>query len=233
MKFKFLSVLTGVITTALFATSCTNDLNNDYYTPVESAAYGYIVNASPSSGDLYFYADQNLLNSTALNYGNSAGYYRFYLGNRTFSIKSSAGTSLATTSLTLNNQDYFGLFAVNTFNNIELVAYRDTLVQPAAGNARVRFINLVPDSPELDVATPSASLATGLSFKEATDFIEVAAGTYDITFKNTNTGTIITTDTAEILNAGYIYTIYVKGFVSPATGTNDTATAVKLTNYRG
>nr|WP_322623754.1 DUF4397 domain-containing protein [uncultured Flavobacterium sp.] len=233
MKFTFLSRLMAVLAVALLFTSCIDDDNRSYYQPIENSAFGYVVNASPSSGDLYFFADQNQLNREALNYGGSMGYFRFYLGDRTFTLKNSLGTTLATTTLKLENQDYFALFAVNTFNNIELVTYRDSLVSPAQGNARVRFINLSPDAPSLDVATTTSTLATGLDFKEASEFADVPAGSYDLTFKNTATGETVYTQTAEPLTAGNIYTIYVKGFVTPPTGSNDTFSAVKLTNYRG
>lgn len=233
MKFTFLSRIAAVLAVALSLTSCINDDDSSYYTPVQSGAYGYVVNASPASGDLYFFADTNQLNSDALNYGGSMGYFRFYTGERTFSVKNSSGTTLSTTSLALADQDYFALFAVNTYDNIELVAYRDSLVSPAQGNARVRFINLSPNAPALDVATTTSTLATGLDFKEASDFIDVPAGSYDLTFKNTATGATIYTQAAEPFTSGNIYTIFVKGFIVPPTGSNDTFSAVKLTNYRG
>lgn len=233
MKFKSLFRFAAVLLFVTMFTSCINDDDSAYYTPNQDVAFGYVVNASPSSGDLYFYADENQLNSQALNYGSSMGYFRFYLGDRTFTVKNGSGTTLATTTLTLEDNDYFALFAVNTFNSLELVTYSDELVSPAQGNARVRFINLSPDAPAIDVATTTSTLATGLDFKDASDFIDVPAGSYDLTFKNTATGETIYTQTAEPLTAGYIYTIYVKGFVTPATGSNDTFSAVKLTNYRG
>ncbi|MFP5439440.1 MAG: DUF4397 domain-containing protein [Bacteroidia bacterium] len=233
MKFTFFTRFAAVLAVALSLTSCINDDDSSYYTPVQSGAYGYVVNASPASGDLYFYADTNPLNSAALNYGGSMGYFRFYTGDRSFTIKNSGGTTLSTTNLTLKDQDYFALFAVNTFDHIELVAYRDSLVSPAQGNARVRFINLSPNAPAIDVATTTATLATGLDFKEASDFINVPAGTYDLAFKNTATGATIYTQTAEPLTSGTIYTIFVKGFITPPAGSNDTFSAVKLTNYRG
>ncbi len=233
MKFTFLTRFAAVLAVALSLTSCINDDDSNYYTPVQSGAYGYVVNASPSSGDLYFFADSNQLNSDALNYGGSMGYFRFYTGDRTFNLKNSSGTTLATTSLTLADQDYFALFAVNTFDNIELVSYRDTLVNPAQGNARVRFINLSPGAPALDVATPTTTLVTGLDFKEASEYADIPAGTYDFTFKDNATGTTIYTQMAEPLTSGNIYTIFVKGFITPPAGSNDTFSAVKLVNYRG
>lgn len=233
MKFTLLSRFMAVLAVTLLLTSCINDDDNSYYTPVQSGAYGYVVNASPSSGDLYFFADQNQLNNQGLTYGNSMGYFRFYLGNRNFSLKNTAGTTLGSTTLQLEDQDYFALFAVNTYDHIELTAYRDSLVIPPAGNARVRFINLSPDAPSIDVATTTATLSTGLDFKEASDYVNVPAGTYDLSFKNGATGNTIYTQTAEPLIAGYIYTIYVKGFVTPPANSNDTFSAVKLTNYRG
>lgn len=218
------------VAVALLASSCIND-DDSYYDPYPNVAYGVIVNVSPNSGDLFFFADQNQINNNALNYGDAAGYYNFYTGNRALSLKNSLGETLSTDNITLNNGDFFSAFAVNTFENVELVTYRDSLEYPASGTANVRFINLAPDAASVDISTTTATLATGVDFKEATDFMSIAAGTYDITFKNSTTNETLHTATAVDFANGGIYTVYTKGFVSPAAGSNDTFSVKKIRNY--
>ncbi|MFP9115774.1 DUF4397 domain-containing protein [Flavobacterium sp. RHBU_3] len=230
MNLKFFSRMLLGIAVALLATSCLNDDDN-YYNPYPNVAYGVIVNASPESGDLFFFADQNQINNNALNYSDAAGYYNFYTGSRVLSLKNSAGETLSTDDITLNNGDFFSAFAVNTFENVELVTYRDSLEYPASGTANVRFINLAPDAASVDISGTTATFATGVDFKEATDFMSVASGTYDITFKDSASGETIYTATALDFANGGIYTVYTQGFVSPAASSNDTFTVKKLRNY--
>jgi Domain of unknown function (DUF4397) len=230
MKFKFFSRMVLCAAAAIAMTSCSIDDEPDYVDYPETA-YGVIANASPNSGDLYFFADNNKVNNTALNFGTAQGYFNFYTGNRRLSIKNAEGLTVATDSIALEPNDFFTAFAVNTYDNIELVTYRDSLVYPEANHALVRFINLSPDAAAVTINTPSDTLVTGLEFKGATQFISVAEGTYDFTFTNTATGQAIYTANDVEVYSDRIYTIYTKGFVTPASGSNDTFTAETIRNY--
>jgi hypothetical protein len=232
MKLKFISNLMLCMGAAITLASCDiDDDNANYVPPVETAAYGVIVNASPNSGDLFFYADSNQVNNTALSYTGANGYYNFFTGDRVLSIKNTAGDTLATKDVTLTAGQYFSAFAVNTFDNIELVTYTDSLQLPSQGRAYVRFINLTPDAESIDVEGLNAAFATNLEFKEATEFIEVQSGTYDLNFNDSATEETLFTDAGVNFYAGHIYTIYTKGFVTPATGSNDTFSTELLRNY--
>lgn len=233
MKLNFLSKLALCMVAIVSLASCDleDDVNNNYTPLVPDTAFGIIANASPNSGDLYFYADANLINNSALNFGSANGYYNFYTGDRVLTLKNDAGTTLATSNITLTAGQYFSAFAVNTFEDIELVTYQDSLEYPAANHAYVRFINLSPDSEGVTVATTSQNFATGLEFKAATDFIDVTSGTYAFTFTDPATGEVLFTTPTYDLYPGAIYTIYTKGFVTPPTGSNDTFSTELLRNY--
>lgn len=229
MKARFFKVVTAI--TGLFMLwSCNVDDDYTYYYPDPNVALGIIANASPDSGDLFFYADQNAINLNPLNYTDAAGYYNFYLGDRTFSIKDSNGNILTTLEKTLEAGDFFTLFAVNNFATIELAAYDDVLEYPSANHAGVRFINLSPDAPAININTETDDLATALEFKQATDFMEIPGGTYTITYTDA-TGTVLYTDMDMEFNAGKIYTIYTKGYVTPPAGSNDTFSTKRMRNY--
>lgn len=216
---------------AISLASCSIDDDNNYVEQPTTVAFGGIVNASPNSGDLFFYADDNQINNTALAYTGAAGYYNFYLGDRELSIRNLLGETLATANITLEQGDYFSAFAVNTFENIELVTYTDSLVHPPSGSALVRFINLSPDAPAIDVTGTNATFATGVDFKEATQFTEIPAGSYDLTYKTTDGSETLFSETAVNFYNGHIYTIYTKGYRTPPAGSNDTFSAEHLTNY--
>ncbi|MFL9845377.1 DUF4397 domain-containing protein [Flavobacterium rhizosphaerae] len=234
MTLRFLTRLALGLTVLFTATSCITDDDLDYTgpDPYENVAFGAIVNASPSSGDIFFFADENQVYNGALRYGQSAGYYNFFTGDRNLSIINAVGDTLATNDITLEAGDYFSAFAVNTFDNIELVTYRDSLQYPANGKAMVRFINLSPDAPALNIATQdnTVNFATGLTFKAATSFMPVMAGTYTVTFSDSTTDEEIYTESAVEILEGRNYTIYTKGFVTPPANSNDTFSTDKLRN---
>jgi len=233
MKINFFSKLLLCTGAALLLSSCDiDDDNNNYYNPIDQTiARGVIANVSPNSGDLYFYADANLVNNSPLGYNTAEGYYGFFTGNRVLSVKNTAGNIVASDTISLAAGQYFSAFAVNTFDNIELVTYTDSLDYPAANRARVRFINLSPDAGGITITAPNLTFATNLGFKESTSFDEVESGNYTITFTSTATGEVLFTTTATELNNGGNYTIYTKGFVTPPAGSNDTFSSEKLRNY--
>jgi len=232
MKLTFITKLALSLSAVALMSSCSlDDDSNNYTVPVNDVAFGLIANASPNSGNLYFYADENQVNDAALNYTDAKGYYNFRLGNRVLSLKNESGTVLDTVHTTLRAGEYFSAFAVNTFNNIELVTYKDSLEYPEANHALVRFINLSPDAASINVASLTQTFATGLDFKESSTFISVPSGTYDLRYTDTATGATLHTDTAVEFGRGRIYTIYSKGFVTPPTGSNDTFNTEMLRNY--
>lgn len=223
MKTTFLKRLLLCVGMVGALSSCSLDDDSNYVTyPQPDLAYGLIINASPASGDLFFYADANQINNTALNYAKAAGYYNFILGDRVLTVRNASGQVLATDSITLTRDKVFSTFAVNTFNNIELVTYNDSLVVPAIGKARVRFINLSPDADSINVSGTMQTFATGLAFKEATEFIEVPAGNYDFTFKDSESEDTLFHDTAVQFADRRVYTIYTKGYKTPPANSNDT-----------
>lgn len=226
------------IKTALFfsalVTLASCDIGDDsgnYYEPNPNVAFGLVANASPSSGDLYFFADDNRINNQGpLNYGSLAGYFNFVTGNRTLSLRNTNGETLASADVTLNQGEYFSVFAVNTFDNIELAVYNDSLAQPAANTARIRFINLSPDADAINIEGTSQNFAENLEFKDATGFTSISNGTYEFTFTDSETGEELLTTTTSLL-AGRAYTIFTKGFVSPPEGSNETFTTQEIRHY--
>lgn len=230
MMFQILKRLTAVALLSAAMVSCEADDGRYYYADPE-VAYGIIANASPDSGDLYFFADENRVNQYGLNYTDANGYFSFYPGERVLKLKNEAGETLASDTIQLEIGDIFSAFAANRFEEIELVTYRDTLDYPAQGKVRVRFINLTCDAPEILVQNSSETLAT-LEFKEASAYMDVTAGSGStFTFIPTTSESTPYLMDASSLIPGRIYTIYTKGYVAPYVGSNDTFSVETIRNY--
>lgn len=221
-----LKIVLLLIATTFYLLSCEVE-QNDYYYNYPESAFGIIANASPSSGDLFFYADDNRINNSGLNYSQYLGYRQFYTGDRNFTLRNSNGIILASTNIQLSYGDYFSVFAVNNFNEIELVSYTDNLSRPSSNKAKVRFINLSPDMPAIEIFNGINLLQSNLNFKDASNFVEIESGEQQIIIKTSNTGT-------EVLNTnidfkpGIIYTIYTKGYDIPPSNSNDTFSIEKI-----
>lgn len=210
-------------------TSCENE-DNYYYTYNPNSAFGIIANASPSSGDLFFYADNNAINNSGLNYTDANGYNNFYTGNRVLTLKNSNGNAITSTNINLHQGDFFSVFAVNTFDKIELISYNDKLKLPSSANkSMIRFINLSPDAPAINILNNSTFLGTNLPFKTASDFIELESGSKQIIINSSTTGNQLLNTSIE-LKQGRIYTFYTKGFINPPPSSNDNFSLEKIQN---
>lgn len=211
--------------------SCSDDDDNCYYYETRDEAYGILANVSPNSGDLYFHADENQINSNPVNYGNTFGFYNFYTGSRLFSLLNNVGDILATQEVLLEDNQIFGAFAVNTFDQIELFVNIEANVNPNSSHAVVRFINLSPDSSPITISSGTSIVAENLAFKEVSDFVEFNDGNFDFTFSDASTGQVLFIDTDVDLYPNRIYTIYTKGFVMPPSGSNDTFSTEHYWHY--
>lgn len=79
--------------------------------------------------------------------------------------------------------------------------------------AYVRFVHLSPNAPAVDITTENNVLAEDIIYKEATDYIEVPAGTYTILVKPTGTNQVVLRVPQVTLRPDDVKTIYVVGLV--------------------
>lgn len=229
MKNLFFSNVLLLVFSLGMMTSC-NDDDDYYYVTVENS-FGLIANASPSSGDLYFYADDNQINTIALNYADVQGYYRFYDGLRTFSVRDTNGNILDTEQREVKDGDFFSLFAVNTFDQLELVAFDDNLDPPGFYQAGIRLINLSPDAPEINLYLDGQLITSNIPFKTASAFTNVEDEEYDIEIKESETGKTLYQKSSVPFYPNRIYTLYTKGFVNVPSGSNDQFSLEIIRNY--
>ncbi|HRX85085.1 MAG TPA: DUF4397 domain-containing protein [Phycisphaerae bacterium] len=113
------------------------------------------------------------------------------------------------------------VIAVNTLAAIEPLVLADDNQAPSAGSARVRFVHASPNAPTVDITlADGTTLFDNVAFKGVGDYIEVAAGTYDLEVRDeTGTTTVLPLDGVQ-LQAGTVYTVYAVGLLNgtPALG---------------
>lgn len=197
--------------------SCLDDNFADQ--PVD-VAYVSIYHAAPDVPDIDIIVDDRVINNQPFDYSSYSGYLNFYTGERKIKFSTvSNDNTIVDTTFNLKNGKVYSIFAVNTLPHVEALLVKDSVVAPAAGKARVRFINLSPDAPAFDLTADDGTLLfTELAFKEASEFDEIDPDTY--TFHVTNAGStedVVIAEGVEIL-PGKFYTILARGFVSPPGG---------------
>lgn len=145
--------------------------------------------------------------------------YRFTLsGTRSIRVNV-AGTSTTVISARprLERGTFYSVFAANQVAAIEPVVTVDDLTPPANGLAHARFIHLSPNAPAVDIAVTGGPVVWGnASFKDATAFTPLAAGTYDLEVRLAGSSTVVLPLPGIRLERGRIYTFYAKGLVGGA-----------------
>lgn len=203
--------LIGVILfSGLFLNSCLGDDGEDY---IQDAGYVAFINASPDSENLKFYSNGNNINPNGIDYSQFLNYSAFGVGNHNLSVKSGSNEDLDTLSLNVGQNQWYSIYAVNSVENLELVAYSDSFITPAAGKASIKFIQLSPDLPQIQVAIEGNENNLGnFLFKQASPFTEVNETLHkDLYLIDAVTTDTIFTKEVEFIS-GKTYAVFSKGF---------------------
>ena len=222
---KLRTILCGVALVLLLS-SCLDD-DDGNVTPLP-LAYVSIYHESPDAPLLDISVDGRQVNR--LEFTDYTGYLNFYTGDRNFKINSfNATNSLVDTTVNFVDGGFYSVFIVNNLTNVETLAVRDSSSVPAEGKAKVRFINLSPDAPALDVAANGGPLFTGSAFKTPSEFIEVDAKESSFIISAAETTDELVSVSDVNLRPGKFYTIIVRGYTNPPAGNNN-ALSVEVIN---
>jgi len=210
-----------------FMTSCLDDDSVDVG-PLSSVS---LYHASPDAPDLDILVDNEKINNVPFTYGLNTGYLFFSSGARNLRFVPYGGTTtVIDTVLTLEPEKDFSIFVIDEFERASVMMLFDDPSPPAASNAKIRFINLSPDSNPIslkikDVALP---LTVGQSFTEASNFMDIEGKDYH--FEIVSGGVVIDEIPNAQLQSGWFYNIIVRGFVAPPSGNTNALDAQLSTN---
>lgn len=196
--------------------SCDNDDDNNAE-PVP-VAYVSLYQASPNAPDLSILVDDRQINVYPFQYADYTGYLRFYTGDRNLKFSPyGANNVVLDTAVTFEDAHAYSIFLVDQYPDIRAMILDDNADEPASGNAVVRFVNLSPDAPSLDLVQQGSTeaLLGDQSFMDATDFTEVSADTYDFEVRESGTDNVLLNLPDISLQSGWFYTIVVRGYETP------------------
>jgi len=181
-----------------------------------------IVNASPAFGPLDVNIDSKLVSGSGLASPGNTAYAPILEGSHQVRVLNVGGTtnlvSLTLTTVANANQS---LYFYDRPSSIQQFAVEDNYSTPTAGQCNIRFFNLAPSTPQLDLGTVSGAtftpLYTSRGFEVSTNaatnavFTSIAAGTYNFDMRVNGTGASIATANNVVLQSGKTYTIYARG----------------------
>lgn len=215
---KFALFVFGILTLSL--SGC---LDKDNETPEpQPRSFVSFYHGSPDAPDLDILIKSTRINNLPFKYSDYSNYVAFNPGsvNVKFTPVNSM-SALIDTTLTFQQDKAYSLFVVDSLQQLDVLVVKDSLALPAAGKTRIRFVNLSPDAPAVDLATTGTSGATQFSnvaFRGVTEFQDLAAGTHSFQVKSTGSGTVLKSASNIELSAGRIYTFVIRGFVTPPAG---------------
>jgi hypothetical protein len=220
----------GCLLSVLF-TSCLKNKND--YTPPPSA-YVAFVQGSAGQEPLDLYFDTNKINQFALHYGDGIDYFKAYTGKRTVNVYTAGSMNkVFSDTIHLNPNIAYSLFLVNTVAKPGLLLLTDSITKPAPGKATVRFVNVSPDAPAVDLAVKdSAAFVSNKAFKGASLFIAKDGDkAYTFEVRQHGTNAVLATLNNVTLNNGEVYTIWLRGLVNTSVATDKLTADILINAY--
>lgn len=215
---KGLSVVAGLLTGSLLLTGCMDDLDSPDLPP---AAYVSIFQGSPDAPAMDVFANQNRVNQSPLDYTEILAYSAFYPGTRDFRFSAfNSATSLLEKDFVLKADSVYSVFVADETAEMDAFIVKDVWADPSPEKAQIRLVHLSPDTEEvyLEVSGKTTPLIEDSNFKTASEFEELAKGSFTLTVKSATTNaTLIQSGTLE-LRGNRVYTLILRGLKSETSG---------------
>ena len=209
------------LVTAFAATLVSCSKSDDKYDNVgQFAAAVGVVHASPGSPALDVAFDNNRLGVTSFTFNKRVDYLRAYVGNRSFKVfnaTTATTTPLISKDINFESGKYYTIFIADTASKMEIVTLRDSTRSAGRDSVRLRFVNMSPDAPALDLYIKGnpTPIATNITYKNTGNFFSLkAAANTEFEVRATGQNTLLATSDATNLVNGKIYTIWNSGYVN-------------------
>ena len=189
----------------------------------EGDACLHIIHASPDAPavDVYLNGEKAL---EELAFGQTSGWVAVPAGEHQVQV-TAAGRDLSTAvidaEVTVEAGAAYEVAAVGFLADIAPQVYQVNLspvgteVEPMA---RIRVVHASPDAPAVDVAVKGGDvLIEELAFPEASDYLEVPSGSYDLEVRVAGTTDVALDLAGVMLEAGTVYSVYAIGLVGDGT----------------
>lgn len=125
-----------------------------------------------------------------------------------------SGTPVIDADVTLDPSTDYTVAAAGAVAAIEPVVLVDDNSAPAQGEAKVRFVHLSPDAPAVDIYAEGAGvIVPGAAFKDASGYLGLPAGTYDLQVRAAGTETVALDLPGVSIDEGTVYSAFAIGLL--------------------
>jgi hypothetical protein len=126
-----------------------------------------------------------------------------------------AGPFVISATVDLSAGTDYTIAAVGELASIEPLVLVDDNSVPAFGFAHVRFVHASPDAPAVDITLTDGTVLFGdYEFKEASPYLPVNSGTYDLEVRLAGTDTVVLPLAGIPLDNMDVYTVFATGFAT-------------------
>ena len=202
-----------ILAASILATSCKKKNDDPPPAPVVQTAKVKFTNACFSSGQIKARISDTAVSAvTGIDYLASTGYVGILPGTDAkteFLLASDLTLTQTTATYAVNNN--YSVFATGIVTNPSILVTPDDLTAPAAGKAKVRFINLCLNDPKETAYVGTTRIDTNSSYKTVSPFVEITAGTYAVNAIEPGNIPLNQTLPGQVFTAGKIYTLILRG----------------------
>jgi hypothetical protein len=184
---------------------------------VEGDACVDVVHASPDAPAVDVYVNGQLALSN-LAFGAFSGWVALPAGEHQIQVTATGAaidTAVIDANVTLESGIAYQVAATGLLANITPQIYQTDLGELDANTARVRVIHASPDAPVVDVAVKGGDvLIPVLAFPNASDALDVPAGSYDLEVRVAGTTDVALDLPGVALEGGMVYDVFAVGQVA-------------------
>ena len=180
---------------------------------MRSSASIRFVHTSPDAQAVDVYINNERV-FTNISYKNISEYVQLSVGVYEIEIylAGEASDPILKKSLSVDSNTYYTVGAINEGNNIQLMFWKDDKNVPSS-ETKLRFMNLSPDSPNIDVAVQGGDVVfSNVSFTEVTDYLGLTPMTVDLEVRVAGTKDVLFTLDRIKFRPDIGYTAIVVGF---------------------
>lgn len=182
---------------------------------VQSKSYFRIMHASPNAPDVDVYANGTMV-AKNLRYKDFSSYWSAIPGNYLIEVYPTGEKTKPILSLNIPipQGTIFNIAVIGTAPNVSLYPIPEPASGQNFGRPCIRFINLSPNSPAIDIITPDGkNIFSNVEYKYITDYACIPAGVYTFEVRPKGSQDAAFTLSGVKLDANNYYSIYALGLL--------------------
>ena len=187
-----------------------------YTSTRQTYSYVRLLNASPNLQPVDVYANTALI-ASGLSFKGFTEYFQMLPGSYNIVVfpAGTTGPALLETHIEIPVRSIMTAALIGLSPALGSRTYFETVIQIPAGRLYLRFANLSPDSPNMDLVLSNGTrLFDNVSFGMATNYTPIPAGTYIFDILRSDTGARLLYVPNITLGTGRFYTIYAVGQIA-------------------